>query len=103
MTSFENFHAQFLGLVERAMLSELEDMLRIIGQHCRHVDSATWMHAERAAEALHAARRRGRDPCAHVCGDECDRLGSMLGGPRFRLDAPPRSNADIEGGGNLPV
>lgn len=100
MTSFENFHHQFRGLVERAMLSEIEDMLRIISEALDRVDRRAALEAERAAERLHSARRRGaEDPRLHTLDEEL-RLGQLFGAPRNRIDAPPRSNVDI--GGALP-
>jgi len=94
MTTFENFHHQFRGLVERAMLSELEDMLRMIAEALRHVASDAQVHAERAAEALHAARRRGAaeqrkaDNYAHA-----DAAWPAFA-PRNRIDVPRCAECD---------
>jgi hypothetical protein len=88
MTSFENFHHQFRGLVERAMLSELEDMLRSLAEALRPVASDAQVHVEHAAEALHAARRRGM--ALEIHGSD----GLLYGGvqqprhPRNRIDVP---------------
>jgi len=88
MTNFENFHHQFRGLVERAMLSELEDMLRMIAEALRRLDGDSAAHAERAAEALHAARRRGAAHHAALGRIEGEDLYIDHSAPRNRIDVP---------------
>jgi len=88
MTSFTNFHSQFRGLVERAMLSELEDMLRMIAEALRRLDGDSAAHAERAAEALHAARRREnrvREESFHRYHPDYPDAWTA---PRYRIDVP---------------
>jgi hypothetical protein len=103
MSHYVNFHSQFRGLVERAMLSEIEDMIRLISEALARRHAEVSAHLDRASEALHAARRRttvGRLDRDEYWPEDQEKL---LGGPRFRIDAPPRSNVDIGDGGNLPV
>jgi len=88
MTNFTNFYHQFRGLVERAMLSELEDMLRILAEALRPVASDAQVHAERAAESLHAARRRGATWPGEPERVDWGAIAERLNPPRNRIDVP---------------
>ncbi len=94
MTSFENFHSQFRGLVERAMLSEIEDMLRILAEALRPVASDAQAHVERAAEALHAARRRERTIMEQALDRHRQDHELLLEVARNRIDVPRCAECD---------
>jgi len=103
MSSFENFYSQFRGLVERAMLSEIEDMIRIISEGLARRHAEVSAHLDRASESLHAARRRERSVMERAFDPYHQEHVDSTFTPRNRIDVPACEDVDEGDAGPLPV